>query len=193
MIEAVSIAGLCLLALGLADTRARLMALILALAWLETALFDLMATVDMAIAMRPLIDFCAGVMALGVVTKDRWSITVPAVFAVMLLCHGAYWMAWRNGVDLWYAYPHALNALWLLQLAAVAWPSGGKLVGLVGSWIGGIVHDRSRAFGSAVGSRRFSSANLSPYESACSALRRWNPFDGKANSARVVSNRSDAR
>lgn len=135
MIEAVSIAGLCLLALGLADTRARLMALILALAWLETALFDIMTTVDMAIAMRPLIDFCAGIMALGVMTRDRWSITVPAVFSVMLLCHAGYWMAWHNGVDLWYVYPHALTALWLLQCAAVAWPAGGQLIGISGAWL----------------------------------------------------------
>lgn len=136
MFEAVSIAGLCLLALGLADTRARPMALILALAWLETALFDIMTTVDMAIAMRPLIDFCAGIMALGVVTRDRWSITVPAVFSVMMLCHAGYWIAWHNGVDLWYAYPHALNALWLLQLAAVAWPAGGEIVQRASSYLG---------------------------------------------------------
>jgi len=135
MIVAVSIAGLCLLALGLADTRARYMALILALVWLETALFDLMASVDMAIAMRPLIDFCGAIMALGVVTRERWSKLVPALFAVMMLCHSAYWLAWHNGVDLWYAYPHALNALWLCQLAAVAWPGGGQLVGVVGAWL----------------------------------------------------------
>lgn len=136
MFEAASLLGPCLLALGLVDTRARLMALLLVLVWGETALFDMMVSVDMAVMMKPLIDFTGAIMALGIVTRERWSIMVPALFAVMMLCHGAYWLAWHNGVDLWYVYAHALTALWLLQCAAVAWPAGRQAIERASSYMG---------------------------------------------------------
>lgn len=126
MFEAASILGPCLLALGLGNARARPMALILVLVWIEAALFDLMVSVDMAVAMKPVIDLTGAIMSLGIVTRERWSIMVTALFAAMMLCHGAYWLAWHNGIDLWYVYAHALTALWLLQCAAVAWPAGVK-------------------------------------------------------------------
>lgn len=136
MFEAASLLGPCLLALGLVDTRARLMALLLVLVWGETALFDMMVSTDMAVVMKPLIDFVGGIMALGIVTRERWSVMVPALFAVMLLCHSAYWLAWHNGIDLWYIYAHALTALWLLQCAAVAWPAGRQAIGRASSYMG---------------------------------------------------------
>lgn len=136
MFEAASLLGPCLLALGLVDTRARLMALLLVLVWGETALFDMMASTDMAVIMKPLIDFVGGIMAIGIVTRERWSVMVPALFAVMLLCHSAYWLAWHNGIDLWYVYAHALTALWLLQCAAVAWPAGRQAIGRASSYMG---------------------------------------------------------
>lgn len=142
MFEAASILGPCLLAFGLVDTRARLMTLLLVIVWIETALFDAMVSVDMAVMMKPLIDFTGGIMALGIVTRERWSVMVPALFAVMMLCHGAYWLAWHNGVDLWYVYAHALTAFWLLQCAAVAWPSGGRIVGLASAYLGARLSSR---------------------------------------------------
>lgn len=142
MFEAASILGLCLLAFGLVDTRARLMTLLLVIVWIETALFDAMVSVDMAVMMKPLIDFVGGIMALGIVTRERWSVMVPALFAVMLLCHAAYWLAWHNGIDLWYVYAHALTALWLLQCAAVAWPSGGRVIGVASAYLGARLSSR---------------------------------------------------
>lgn len=136
MYEAVSIAGLCLLALGLADTRARPMALLLVIVWLETALIDASVSVDMSVVMRPVVDLVAGFMALKVIGRNRWSCAVPALFAVMLMCHAAYWTAWHNGIDLWYAYAHALNALWLCQLACVAWPFAGDRIARASSYLG---------------------------------------------------------
>ena len=134
MFIVVSIIGFVLLAMGLADKRARHMALLLALLWFETAVIDFGTTVDVAIALRPVVDFVGGIMALAMITRERWSLMVPALFAVMLLSHAAYWIAWHNGVDLWYVYPHALNALWLCQLAAVAWPSGSRVIGLASAY-----------------------------------------------------------
>lgn len=136
MFEAASILGPCLLAFGLVDTRARLMTLLLVMVWIETALFDAMVSVDMAVMMKPLIDFVGGIMALGIVTRERWSVMVPSLFAVMLLCHSAYWLAWHNGIDLWYVYSHALTALWLMQCAAVASPAGRQAIGRASSYMG---------------------------------------------------------
>ena len=158
MFEAASLLGPCLLALGLVDTRARLMALLLVLVWGETALFDMMASTDMAVVMKPLIDFVGGIMALGIVTRERWSVMVPALFAVMLLCHSAYWLAWHNGIDLWYIYAHALTALWLLQCAAVAWPSGGRVIGLASAYLGARLSSRgAMALRRSMGARHGSS------------------------------------
>ena len=158
MFEAASILGPCLLAFGLVDTRARLMALLLVLVWGETALFDMMASTDMAVIMKPLIDFVGGIMALGIVTRERWSVMVPALFAVMLLCHSAYWLAWHNGIDLWYVYAHALTALWVIQTACVAWPSGGRLIGIASSYFGPRLSSRGRmAVGGSVRARDGSS------------------------------------
>lgn len=136
MFEAASILGPCLLALGLGNARARPMALILVLVWIEAALFDLMVSVDMAVAMKPVIDLTGAIMSLGIVTRERWIVMVPGLFAVMLLCHSAYWLAWHNGIDLWYVYAHALTALWLLQCAAVAWPAGRQAIGRASSYMG---------------------------------------------------------
>lgn len=158
MFEAASILGPCLLAFGLVDTRARLMTLLLVIVWIETALFDVMVSVDMAVAMKPLIDFVGGIMALGIVTRERWSVMVPALFAVMLLCHSAYWLAWHNGIDLWYVYAHALTALWLMQCAAVAWPSGGRVIGLASAYLGARLSSRgAMALRRSMGARHGSS------------------------------------
>lgn len=154
MFEAASILGPCLLVLALTDTKARLMALLLWLVWGETALFDMMVSVDVAVMMKPLIDFIGAVMALGIVTRERWSIMVPALFAVMMLCHAAYWLAWHNGIDLWYIYAHALTVLWLLQCAAVAWPAGRQAIGRASSYMGARFSSRR------VGYSAFSSANI---------------------------------
>ena len=163
MFEAASTLGLCLLAFGLVDTRARLMTLLLVIVWIETALFDAMVSVDVAVMMKPLIDFVGGIMALGIVTRERWSVMVPALFAVMLLCHSAYWLAWHNGIDLWYVYAHALTALWLMQCAAVAWPSGGRVIGLASAYLGARLSSRgAMALRRSMGARHGSSDQESP-------------------------------
>ena len=135
MFEVASFAGALFLAFGLWDRRARPMALLLAFVWLEATLIDQVASVDAAVALKPVVDFVGGVMALALITRERWNLMVPALFCVMMLAHAGYWIAWHNGVDLWYTYAHALTALWLLQLAAVAWPAGGQLIGISGAWL----------------------------------------------------------
>ena len=158
MLTVVSIAGAAFLALGLWDKRARPMALLLAFVWLEATLIDFVASVDVALALKPVVDFVGGVMALSLITKERWNLMVPALFCVMLLAHSGYWIAWHNGVDLWYAYAHALTALWLLQCAAVAWPSGGRVIGLASAYLGARLSSRgAMALRRSMGARHGSS------------------------------------
>ena len=142
MFEAASYAGALFLAFGLWDRRARPMALLLAFVWLEATLIDQVASVDVAVALKPVVDFVGGMMALALITRERWNLMVPALFCVMLLAHSGYWIAWHNGVDLWYAYAHALTALWLLQCAAVAWPSGSRVIGLASAYTGSRLSSR---------------------------------------------------
>lgn len=146
MIAAVSIVGFVLLLIAASDRRARLMAALIALVWLETALVDVVMGVDSAVIMRGPIDFVGAVMTLGLVTRERWSLAVPALFAAMLACHAGYWLAWHNGYDLWYTYANTLNVLWLCQLAAVAWPPGGNLIGHASAYMGSSFSD-GRALG----------------------------------------------
>lgn len=158
MLTVVSIAGAAFLALGLWDKRARPMALLLAFVWLEATLIDFVASVDVAVALKPVVDFVGGVMALSVITRERWSLMVPALFSVMLLGHAAYWIAWHNGLNLWYIYAHALTALWLLQCAAVAWPSGGRVIGVASAYLGARLSSRgAMALRRSMGARHGSS------------------------------------
>lgn len=149
MLTVVSIAGAAFLALGLWNRRARPMALLLAFVWLEATLIDLVASVEVAVALKPVVDLVGGVMALAIITRERWSLMVPALFSVMLLGHAAYWIAWHNSLNLWYIYAHALTALWLLQCAAVAWPSRGRVIGIASAYLGARL-----SFGSAMALRR---------------------------------------
>lgn len=162
MLTVVSIAGAAFLALGLWNRRARPMALLLAFVWLEATLIDLVASVEVAVALKPAVDFVGGVMALAIITRERWNLMVPALFAVMLLCHSAYWLAWHNGIDLWYVYAHALTALWLLQCAAVASPSGGRVIGLASAYLGARLSSRgAMALRRSMGARHDSSGKES--------------------------------
>lgn len=94
------------------------------------------------VAMKAPIDFVAGLLALAVVRKERWSLAVPALFAVTLLLHATYWLAYWNGVDLWLWYAHSLNLTFIAQMLAVATPGGGQLVGIVRTWLGATVTRR---------------------------------------------------
>lgn len=134
MFEVASYAGAFFLALGLWDKRARPMALLLAFVWLETTLIDQVASVDVAVALKPVVDFVGGVMALALITRERWNLMVPALFCVMMLAHAGYWIAWHNGIDLWYAYAHALTVFWLLQCAATSWPAGERIHDLASAY-----------------------------------------------------------
>lgn len=135
MLEAVSTAGIVLGALALMDPRARSMTALIALVWLETALVDLMLEPTASVAMKMPIDFVGGLMATMLITRERWTVMVPALFVVMLLSHATFWLAYFNGLDLWYAYVNALNVLFLAQMVAVAWPIGGRLIERSCSWI----------------------------------------------------------
>ena len=151
MLQAVSIAGIVLMLIGMADPRARALVALIALVWLETAISSSLLAGDHLWAarwgMRVPIDIVAGFMALQMTlkceTKDEgpplWMLGAVSCFSLMLLAHGAFWMARFNGVDLWAIYPHTLNVLFLLQLACLAWPGGGLLIGRAVSRVRGLV------------------------------------------------------
>lgn len=135
MLETVSIAGIVLGAFAFMDPRARQMTALIALVWLETVLCDFMLEPTASVAMKLPIDLVGGLMATMLITRERWTALVPALFVVMLLSHAAFWLAYFNGLDLWYAYVNALNALFLAQMVAVAWPNGGRMIERFSSWI----------------------------------------------------------
>lgn len=148
MLQAVSIAGIVLMLIGMVDPRARALVALIALVWLETAISSSLLAGDHLWSarwgMRVPIDIVAGFMALQMTlkceTKDEgpplWMLAVPACFILMLMAHAAFWMARFNGVDLWAIYPHTLNVLFLLQLACLAWPGGGQLIGRASAYMG---------------------------------------------------------
>lgn len=136
MLQAVWTVGIVLAVIAAMDRRAWPSLALLALAFVQTAISDVMLREVLSqLAMRPAIDFSAGVLSLGLVTRQRWTFIMPATFALMMLAHAAFWMARGNGIDLWLPYVHAQNALLIVQLIGLAWPSGGRLVGLVSSRI----------------------------------------------------------
>lgn len=147
MLLIASIAGIVCLLIGMSDRRARPMAVLLALVWLETILIDTLAASVVAVALKVPVDLSAGILALGVVRKECWSLMVPALFSVILLCHAAFWLCGLNGVSIWEPYAYALTGLFLLQTASVAWPGGGHLIGRAGAWVRSLGHGwRSRGF-----------------------------------------------
>lgn len=142
MLSAVWIAGVVLAAVAVTDRRARTMLAVLVLALVQTAISD--AVLDdrlWEIAMRTPIDAGCCVLAIMLVSKDWMTRAVPALFIAMLLSHAAFWLSRWNGHDVWDTYSNGLNALWLMQLVVLAWPTGGYLIGRAISWIGYLRHD----------------------------------------------------
>lgn len=152
MLQAVWTVGLVLSAIAVMDRRAWPSLALLALVLVQTAIINaMMPDILVQLAMRPLIDFSAGILSLGLVTRERWSLIMPATFSLMLLCHGIFWFARSLGVDLWLPYVHAQNALLIAQLIGLAWPSGGTLVGIAGAWYRDLRDGWSRIAGVGVG------------------------------------------
>jgi hypothetical protein len=143
MLQAVWTVGIVLAAIAAMDRRAWPSLALLALVFVQAAISNVMLRdVLSQLAMRPAIDLAAGVLSLGLVTRERWTLIMPAMFALMMLGHAAFWMARGNEIDLWLPYAHSQNALLIVQLIGLAWPSGGRLVGRVGSWIGDLLASR---------------------------------------------------
>lgn len=139
MLQAVWTVGIVLAVIAAMDRRAWPSLALLALVFVQAAISDVMLRdVLSQLAMRPAIDFAAGVLSLGLVTRERWTLIMPSTFALMMLAHAAFWLARGNGIDLWLPYVHAQNALLVIQLIGLTWPSGGRFVGLVSSRIGDI-------------------------------------------------------
>lgn len=151
---AVWILGVCLLVVGLADTKARPMTLLLWLALIQTALSALtLDSVDHQVMFRPVIDIVACRMAMMISGCDEIRLRVVLIYIGMIIVHGVYWIAWFCGVDLWYVYPHVLNVLWLMQAAMVAGPKGGEIIGRASAFVGAWVSSwRSMALGRFLGS-----------------------------------------
>lgn len=147
MLQAVSFAGIVFMLIGMMDPRARPFVALIALAWLETAISSALLTGDdlwdARWMMRVPIDLTAGGMAVWMtrsceakgVQAPFWMACVPSFFIVMLLTHGLFWWPAWNGKQFFDIYAHTLNVLWLLQLAVLATPGGGNLVGIAGAWL----------------------------------------------------------
>lgn len=135
MIEGVWIISGALAAVAFSDKRARPLLAVLCLVVIQQTIAEavLADRVD-EIAMKVPIDLVCGWMACKASQRTRWQLVVPILFAVTLLAHGAFWLGRLNGFDLWFAYAHVLNVLFIAQLAALASPTGGRLVGYVGAW-----------------------------------------------------------
>lgn len=143
MFEAVWTVGIVLTAIAVMDRRAWSSLTLLGLVLVQTAISEaVLSDVLTQLAMRAPIDLAAGVLSLGLVTRERWTLIMPATFSLMMLWHSAYWLARGNGIDLWLPYVHAQNALLIVQLIGLAWPSGGRLVGRVGSQLGDLLAAR---------------------------------------------------
>lgn len=134
MFTAVSILGLVLAVVAGFDRRTHPLLMVIALVWMGTAYADTFIPDRVtALAARIPIDFFGGLMSLMLVRhgydlSHRWAKIVPVAYTLLLLCHATYWLAYYNGVSLWAVFAHSLNALFILQLAALAVPGGGKLI-----------------------------------------------------------------
>ena len=137
MLQAVWTVGIVLAVIAATDRRARPMLALIALVLVQTALCDaLLRDRLVEIAIRAPIDLSAGLLSLNLVRREKWSLAIPAIFSVCLLVHAAFWLSYYNGVDVWYDYAYTLNVLFLLQLACLAWPGGGQLIGRASAYMG---------------------------------------------------------
>ena len=137
MLQAVWTVGIVLAVIAATDRRARPMLALIALVLVQTALCEaLLRDRLVEIAIRAPIDLSAGLLSLNLVQREKWSLAIPAIFSVCLLVHAAFWLSYANGVDVWYDYAYTLNVLFLLQLACLAWPGGGQLIGRASAYMG---------------------------------------------------------
>lgn len=91
MLEAVWTVGIVLAAIAAMDRRAWPSLALLALVLVQTAISDAMLRDVIAqLAMRPFVDLAAGVLSLGLVTRERWTRIMPATFSLMLLSHATF-------------------------------------------------------------------------------------------------------
>lgn len=117
------IVGLCLVVLSLLDRRAWALACVIVCVWIATAWTGTLDNILQACAFRVAFDIIGGLVA--VFFCRRWSdLSVAAVFPLMLLNHGWFWMNEAHGNDVWLWYATGINCLWLLQLVLLAIPGG---------------------------------------------------------------------
>lgn len=153
--EVVCVVAGFLAVLAVEDRRAWCMLVILGIALAQTAFIDAMVSDRlMALALRIVVDLCCGWLSIQAMDRgQRWTMMIPAIFVLMLLCHSLFWLMRWNGIDIWLPYAHSLNVLFLAHLIACCWPSGGRLIGIAHSWLGGLVAWWSRAAGLGNGSQ----------------------------------------
>lgn len=147
MIEFVWIVTIVLGGVAALDRRAWPMLLVIALSVFQMLLSEaLIEDILYEVAMKAPIDLIAGLMALMIITRERWSLMAPALFCVTLLAHAAYWLAYWNGIDLWLWYAHSLNLFFVATMLAVAIPGGGQLVGIARTWLVRLLLERRRTY-----------------------------------------------
>lgn len=87
-----------------------------------------------------------------------WKFALVAAYVAQLATHAGFWAAgagliagWRMTPEMVYTYKASLNALAIVQLAAIAWPGGRYVASALGV---GLLPDRLRALHLGDGARR---------------------------------------
>lgn len=178
MFEAVWTVGIVLAAIAAMDRRAWLSLALLALVFVQTAMSEaliaepvwILAERQVELVMRFLIDLCAGFLSLFLITRQRWTLIMPATFILMVLGHGTYWISYSVGVNLWLPYVHAENALLVAQLLGISWLSGGHISEFVSTWYSDLRSWWSRCSGMGVQPNGVPARNQRHDGDVCSAL-----------------------
>jgi hypothetical protein len=137
MFDAITILGILFLCVALCDKRAWPHCLVVAfifalgnLAYTQSNDYALIAKIPLALV--------GGFASLAVIVAygryERWSVTQPFFFMAELAAHYVFWFTWARNVDLWTAYAHGLNALFLGQLFVLAIPGAGNAKRILSRW-----------------------------------------------------------
>lgn len=134
-------------ALAYLEPRSRVLLALLALVAVQTAYADWIDTDRLTqIFARLPIDFVAGILSVAAIdARRRYTIAVPALFALTCVLHATFWTSRAVGLDLWLWYAYGLNLIFVAQLMALALPGGMRLgrelayrLGLALAWLRGL-------------------------------------------------------
>lgn len=149
-------------ALAYLEPRSRVLLALMALVAAQTAYADLIDTDRLTqIFLRLPIDFAAGVMSVAAIdARRRYTVAVPALFALTCVLHATFWTSRSVGLDLWLWYAYGLNLIFVAQLMALALPGGTRLgrelacrLGMALAWMRSLSGGDLEAQGKGIGSQ----------------------------------------